>query len=250
LFALSIFILRLSAIFFTRTAKELIVLLILFSASLITAVAQHEPADWNAGTLVFKDSTMTEGFMFHDQKNRSIIFKRKEDDPMEYTFAEMAILSMKYYDRSVSRNREFYVWEVNDDGSTVKVTGLYEVLMVMKSFVVLSRKFGVLPPTRIRDHQGGNSAGIDYDKVEKIFLSGEGTSGELLWLGSPAEGPDRGLPDSQIKPVFVGEVMKKYTFLHWPEVKSFVKKNKLKLKRRSDLMETLVFFQQLEKNDH
>ena len=86
-----------------------------------------------------------EGFIHHDEKLRSIKFKAKLEDEGEMSFAEMAILSMKYYDNNISKTREFYTWEVEDEGSTIQGPALYEVIMVMKNFVVLTRKFGVLP---------------------------------------------------------------------------------------------------------
>ena len=162
-------------------------ILILFLLSLKTALAQHDTltlnSDWNAGVLALKDQTMMEGFIQHDEKMRSIKFKPKLEDEGEMPFAEMAILSMKYYDNNISKTREFYTWDVIDEGSTIQGPALYEVIMVMKNFVVLTRKFGVLPTQERRARQDDvNSGKIEYDKVEKIFLAKEGASAELLSL--------------------------------------------------------------------
>ena len=124
-----------------------------------------------------------EGFISHNEKLRSIKYKAKLQDEEELSFGEMSILSMKYYDNNISKTREFYAWEVEDDGSTIQGPALYEVVMVMKNFVVLSRKFAVLPASGSRNRKDANSSKIEYDKVEKIFLAGEGTKAELLWLG-------------------------------------------------------------------
>ena len=121
-------------------------------------------------------------------------------------------------------------------GSTIQGPALYEVIMVMKNFVVLTRKFGVLPAQR--RHDDVNSAKIEYDKVEKIFLAKEGGSAELLSL-APLENEKPKSPPL-IQPFFAGDVMKKYTGPHWRQVRSFVKKNHLNLKRRADLMEVLT----------
>ena len=87
---------------------------------------------------------------------------------------------------------------------------LYEVIMVMKNFVVLSRKFGVLPTSGSRNRKDGNSSKIEYDKVEKIFLAGEGNKAELLWLAALKDEESKS-PASQVQPFFAAEVMKKYT---------------------------------------
>ncbi len=226
-------------------ATTLTALLILFFVQQKAALAQHDTlkvnSGWNAGVLVLKNQTIKEGFIQHDEKLRSIKFKPKLEDE-EMSFAEMAILSMKYYDNNISKTREFYTWDVIDEGATVQGPALYEVIMVMKNFVVLTRKFGVLPSQG--RHADVNSAKIEYDKVEKIFLAKEGVSAELLSL-APLENEKPKSPPV-IQPFFGGEVMKKYTGSHWHQVKSFVKKNRLNLKRRADLMEALTYYQQIE----
>jgi hypothetical protein len=224
-------------------------LLILFFVQPNIALAQHDTlklnSDWNAGVLAFKDQTLLEGFIQHDEKLRSIKFRPKLGEA-EMSFAEMAILSMKYYDSNISKTREFYTWDVIDEGNTIQGPALYEVIMVMKNFVVLTRKFGVLPTQGRQAHQDDiNSAKIEYDKVEKIFLGKEGSSAMLLSL-APLES-EKPKSSPLIQPFFSFDVMKKYTGPLWPQVKSFVKKNKLNLKLRADLMEALTYYQQIEK---
>ena len=103
----------------------------------------------------------------------------------KYLLLKWRSLSMKYYDNDISKTREFYTWVVIDEGSTIQGPALYEVIMVMKNFVVLTRKFGVLPPQgRHRRKDDINSNKIEYDKVEKFFLAKEGASAELLSLGT------------------------------------------------------------------
>jgi hypothetical protein len=230
------------------TLAALLILLLFVERK--TALAQHHTlklnSNWNAGLLVLKDQTIMEGFIQHDEKLRSIKFKPKSADSLEIPFAETAILSMKYYDHNFSKPREFYTWNVIDEGNTIQGPALYEVIMVMKNFVVLTRKFGVLPTEGRHLRQDDiNSSKIEYDKVEKIFLAKEGTSAELLSL-APLENEKPKSPPL-IQPFFAGNVMKKYTGSHWLEVKSFVKKKRLNLKRKDDLIKTLAYFQQIEK---
>jgi hypothetical protein len=221
-------------------------LLIVFFLSLKTAFSQDDTvklnSDWNAGALVLNDQTIMEGFIQHDEKLRSIKFKPKLQDEEEMSFSEMKILSMKYYDKNISKTREFYTWDVIDEGSTIQGPALYEVIMVMKNFVVLTRKFGVFPTQGRRDDV--NSTKIEYDKVEKIFLAKEGASAELLSLAQLENEKPKSPP--LIQPFFGAEVMKKYTGSHWRQVKSFVKENQLNLKRRADLMEALTYYQRIE----
>jgi len=186
-----------------------------------------------------------EGFINHNEKLRSIKFKVKLQDDDELSLAEMSILSMKYYDNKISKTREFYTWEVEDDGSTIQGPAVYEVIMVMKNFVVLSRKFAVLPMSGSRKGKDGNSSKIEYDKVEKIFLAGEGSKAELLWLAALKDEESES-PASQVQPLFAADVMKKYTASYWRDIKLLVKNDRLDLERRADLMKVLTYFQQLE----
>jgi hypothetical protein len=239
--------LRLAANFSKIPATELTILLILFFIH-VTGLAQDyvlkSNSDWNSGVLKLKDGTIMEGFIHHDEKVRSIKFKAKLQSEEELSFGEMSILSMKYYDNNISKTREFYAWEVEDDGSTIQGPAVYEVVMVTKNFVVLTRKFAVLPTSGIRHRTDENSSKIEYDKVEKIFLAGEGTKAELLWLAA-LKGEESKLA-SQVQPFFAADVMKKYTGSYWRDVKSFVKKDRLDLERKIDLMKALTYFQQLE----
>jgi hypothetical protein len=243
--------LRLAANFLKRPATELSILMLLLLVQLDRAIAQHDSltsnSNWNSGLLTLKDHSTLKGFIQHDEKLRSIKFRTKlDDEDAQSILTERRILSMEYYDREISKVRKFYTWDVEDDGSTIQGPALYEVVMATKNFVVLTRRYGVLPTDRSAKGKNANSVKIEFDKVEKIFLASEGVPGELLWLGPLLEKPEPGSPVSQIKPFFAGEVMKKYTQSHWQEVKSFVKKNRLNLKRKSDLMETLSFYQRTE----
>ena len=240
---------RLATNFLKIPASTLTALLIFFFVQLKTALAQHDTLKlnsyWHAGVLALKDQTIMEGFIQHDEKLRSIKFKPKLENEEEMSIAEMAILSMKYFDNNVSKTREFYTWSVIDEGSTIQGPALYEVIMVMKNFVVLTRKFGVLPAQGRHWRQDDvNSAKIEYNKVEKIFLAREGASAALLSLAPLKNEKPKSPPP--IQPFFAADVMKKYTGSHWRQVKSFVKKNKLNLKRRDDLMEALTYYQQIE----
>ena len=239
---------RLATKFLKASARELNILLILFFIH-FTGLAQHDAlkanSGWNAGILTLKDQTILEGFISHNEKLRSIKFKANLQDEAEMSYAEWSILSMKYFDKTISKTREFYTWEVEDDGSTIQGPAVYEVIMVLKNFVVLSRKFAVLPTSGIRDRKDVNSSKIEYDKVEKIFLAGQGSKAELVWLAA-LKGEGSKSSTSQVQPFFAADVMKKYTASYWRDVKSFVKKERLDLDHKTDLMKALAYFQQLE----
>jgi hypothetical protein len=124
--------LRLATKFLKTSARELNVLLILFFIH-FTGLAQHDTlkanSGWNSGVLTLKDQTILEGFISHNEKLRSIKFKANLQDEAEMSYAEMSILSMKYFDKTISKTRAFYIWEVEDDGSTIQGPAVYEVII-------------------------------------------------------------------------------------------------------------------------
>ena len=204
------------------------------------------PSRWNAGVLTLKNETTLQGFIQHNEKFRSIKFREKLDDEEQSNVGEGRIQSMEYYDGSISKTKKFLSWDVEEDANTIQGAALYEVIMITDNFIVLSRKFGVLPDARLLKGNDTDDGKLEYDKVEKIFLAAEGGRGKLLWLGPVSEITDLQSPVADITPFFDGNVLRKYTGSYWREVKSYIKKNRLKLKQRSDLVQVLSFYQGLE----
>jgi hypothetical protein len=240
--------LRFAVDFLNPSAAELTILLLIF---FMPVAAQDDPimqSHWNAGVLTLKNETTLKGFIHHNEKFRSIRFREKLDDEEESNVGEGRILSMEYYDTNTSKNKKFFSWDVEEDGNTIQGAALYEVIMVTDNFIVLSRKFGVLPDTRMGKGKDTGNSKLEYDKIEKIFLAAEGGRGKLLWLGPVSEISELKSPVAQIAPFFDGDVLRKYTGSYWREVKSYIKKNRLKLKQRSDLVQVLNFYQGLERD--
>ncbi|HEX6227241.1 MAG TPA: hypothetical protein VFZ52_22645, partial [Chryseolinea sp.] len=199
-----------------------------------------------SGVLTFKDQTTWKGYVFHDEKFRSIKFRKDAAVGEGSTIAEGRLLSMEYQDAITSKTRKFCSWDVEEDANTIQGPALYEVVLLTKKFIVLSRKYAVLPAhPRARD-SGGHTGKIEYDQVEKIFLAPEDGQGRLLWLGPVYSSGQGEAKMSQVNPFFDGNVLKKFTGSHWRQIKSFVKKRRLTLKHKPELMETLLYFQKLE----
>lgn len=201
---------------------------------------------WNSGVLTFKDQTTLKGYILHDEKFRSIKFRKWPADDDVSTISEGRLLSMEYYDAIVFKTRKFSSWEVEEDPNTIHGPALYEIVLVTKKFFVLSRKYAIIPMrTRARE-SGGQAEKIEYDKVEKIFLASEHDQGRLLWLG-PVRTLGQGKSNiAQVSPFFDGNLLKKFTVTHWREIRSFARKKRLNLKHKPELMETLLYYQKLE----
>ena len=85
-----------------------------------------------------------------------------------------------------------------------------------------------------------------YCPFEKLFFAAEDGQGRLLWLGAVYSSGQGNSKISEVNPYFDGNVLKKFTGSHWREIKSFVKKRRLTLKHKPELMETLLYYQKLE----
>lgn len=207
------------------------------------AQRNSEDVKWNYGTLLLSDSTMLNGFIQNNEKFRLVKFKKLLTDTAEIPFQERRILSMQFFDSTLSTTRNFFTLEIQDEGSLYHGPVLFEVIMVMKNFVVLSRKFGVLPNDKAKGR--GDDTPIEYDQVEKIFLAGEDSKAELLLLTVLMDSKDVRKQDHLIEPFFDWDVLKKFTGSKWNDVKAYIKKNRLNVYRKGDLLATLAYYRQL-----
>jgi hypothetical protein len=232
------------------TVKKLIVSYLLAIQFLYLpgfSFAQKDSLDlklkWYAGTLLLDDSTSLRGFVQNNEKFRLIKFRQRLDAGEEMSFQEKRILSMQFFDSTLSKDRNFFTLEIEDESSLYQGPVLFEVVMVMKDFVVLSRKFGVLPDEKPKKIEPSK---IEYDQVEKVFLAGEDSKAQLLLLMVLPDNNKTRKAVVPIEPFFDWDVLKKFTGTKWNDVKAYIKKNSLNVYRKSDLLNALEYYQRLE----
>ena len=210
---------------------------------------------WRDGTIVVDVDTKLKGFIRHNDKMGLVKFKeRLSDDVEEISFHERNIMSMEYYDSDISQYRKFALLKVKDDDSGFQGAIFFEIIMELKAFSVLSKKHSVNPAFRARQFDTGNGSftylkKVGYEQFELICLVGSDAEIKVLSVTNNFAKNKTSPFAEKRKPYFKASLMKKYLGPKWKQVNSFVKSNRLKLKRRADLIRALEYYAQLESGE-
>jgi hypothetical protein len=204
---------------------------------------------WNKGEIILDDNSILKGYIRNNDKLGLVKFKKELTDDEERSFHEKRISSMEYFDEEISKKRKFYTFNV-DDGTGLPGAILFEIVMEMNHFAVLSKKQRVVPAVRNYSNDTPLSyRKVGYEQLERIYLVGEDAKAELLLAVTEFERDKAAVFAQPIAVVFNKKVLEKYTGSKKDEIKDFVKKNKLHLKRKDDVLMTLDYFYQLEKSE-
>jgi hypothetical protein len=204
-------------------------------------------AEWNAGFIELIDNSVRKGFIQHNDGLRLIRFKTNLTDAEELSFHEKRILAMEYFDTATSKKRRYYTLNIREEDSGFTGAVLFEIILEMKAFAVVSRRYAAQQSIRkrsssskLRDSKESNN------KFERIYIVDQGGKVELL---STVAIPEKGKSKPVARPVepFLDQaVLAKYTGSKWRTVKAHVKEKRLHLKKKPDLLKALAYYQQLE----
>jgi hypothetical protein len=206
-------------------------------------------AKWNAGFIELVDNSVRKGFIQYIDGVRLIKFKTYLNEPEELSFHEKRILAMEYFDAAMSKNRRFYTLNIREEDSGFTGAVLFEIVMEMKAFAVVSRRYIGQQSTRKR--RSSESKRLrdfkeSYNKFERIYIVDHGGKVELLSTVAVTE-KEKSKPVARpVEPFLDQAVLAKYTGSKWRTVKTYVKEERLHLKKKPDLLKALAYYQQLE----
>jgi hypothetical protein len=206
---------------------------------------------WADGSVMLKDGTEIKGVIKHNDKAELLHFQNGDDTR---TLTPRGVVAFEYYDEEVSGQRLFYSLEYADEESGIKKYHFFEVLREFKSFAVLS----TTSPIKIEQKSSTNSAfatnpgtlnyeRLEYSQVETIVFMNE--HGDLEPYVRIVEKDIDGawFDYDKTKNKFIDkEVFGKYAGKNWTAILQFADENKLKFKRRTDLMKALNHLATLE----
>jgi hypothetical protein len=230
----------------------LIVLVVLITSPAKRAFCQTDSIgihrEWNEGFIQLVDKSFRKGFIQHNHTQRLIKFKTNLRDIAQSSFHEKRILSMEYFDAAESKTRRFYTLNVKEEDSGFDGAVLFEIIMEMKTFAVVSRLYALRPPTRSgssKKKSQGNPQESD-NQVERIYIvHQEGHVEQLLIVPVPGKGKSKPVA-RPVEPVLDLTVLKKFTGSKWQMMKAYVKDERLHLKKKPDLLKALQYYQHLE----
>jgi hypothetical protein len=205
-------------------------------------------AEWNAGFIELIDNSVRKGFIQHNDGLRLIKFKTNSTDAEELSFHEKRILAMEYFDAATSKKRRFYTLNIREEDSGFTGAVLFEIILEMKAFAVVSRRYVGQQSIRKRSSSSKKlrDSKESHNKFERIYIVDQGGKVELL---STVAVPEKGKTKPVARPVepfFDQAVLAKYTGSNWRTVKAHVKEKRLHLKKKADLLKALTYYQQLE----
>lgn len=166
----------------------------------------------------------------------------------ELSYHEKRILTMEYFDTELSKKRKFYTLNIKEVDSGYAGAVLFEIIMEMKDFAVLSKRYAV---QKARESSGGyredaRDAKIGYQQFESIYLVDDEAKVELLWTANVFDRGNAKPLTSPVPPFLDQDVLSKFTGSKWREVKDYIKEKRLHIKERADLLEALAYYKQLE----
>ena len=217
--------------------------LIIFTITLSEgAFSQQDSVDiskeWNGGFIQLSDKSLRHGFIQYNHTRRLIRFKGNLNDGEELSFQEKRVLAMEYFDAAESKKRRFYTLNVKEEDSGFVGAVLFEIIMEMKAFAVVSRLY---PTSRV-----GKGSSQNDNLLERIYVVDHKGNVELSST-LPVVRRGKSKPVARpVEPFLDHAVLKKFVGPKWKMVKAHVKEKRLHLKRKPDLIKALEFYHKLE----
>jgi hypothetical protein len=226
--------------------------LLIFCGFSLPAFAQFDSlgikVKWCTGKIMFEDNSRMTGYIKYNDKLGLIAFKENINDE-DLPLSENRIQAMEFFDEELSKNKKFMSFYMRDDESGWSGKMLFEVILEVKEFAVLSKLGRVNHAIRDKNYNVARTppryVKVGYEQFESIYLVDRNGKLEKLLVTSVFE-KDKFRSGSALKPQLNKEVLKKYLGLGWEQVNEFAKKNGLNLKERTELIKALEYFRDLE----
>jgi hypothetical protein len=212
---------------------------ILFFLTLFNSAEAQDPRHkiWSEGLIHLDDETTLRGLIHYDVNIRLIKFRRGAEDIDELALHEKRIRLMSYADTTHGVTRNFKAILVSEKDSGFKGSVLFEVLIEMKEFSVVSRMYPIKPGTKLPTRLQNDN------HYENIYIVKEKGEIELLATFTPGR---YGMNMGRISPHLNDTLLKRAMGARWEIVKAYVKEQRLRLKSKDGLLEALKYYQQLQ----
>jgi hypothetical protein len=205
---------------------------------------------WNKGSVKLIDGTNLVGLVKYNEINALISFKEDEDSKESRTFKTTKVYSISFIDASSGKQRNFFSFDHNIDGKERVL--LFEVLKEFKDWAVLARK-GKVEALEGKNDTGYNNEGLPAGKntravlsqAEGIYAINEDGKIELFQITSHLEVDGLLMDYSDDNSKIERDILKKYLKSYFEDVEQYAKQNKLKIKRRPDLLKALDYYETL-----
>ncbi len=207
---------------------------------------------WHKGHILLSTNEVVNGYIQNNDKLGLINFKESLDDTESISFQDKSILAMEYLDAELNKIRKFVTLNVNDEETGKQRLILLDILIEFKHFAVVSKIYSVEPAIRKRVNSYTMEtyhAKVGYEQFEYLYVVDDDGEIKTLQITSSME-KAKMKPFAKTSRDFIDrDLLKKHIGLKWNEVKDYISQNNLKLNLKSDLLQTLEFYGELENSD-
>lgn len=203
---------------------------------------------WNKGFLVLNDDRTLPGLIKHNVKLGLVKFKSNPQET-EQSFLERNIKMIEYFDSEISKTRKFARFNVNDlSASEQRIKDdVFEILMEFPDFAILCKAYPVNPSVKhYSNGYGGSTPVMDgYEQYEGIYLVNEDGIAECVLMEVAVEKSHQNRP-AKVRGFYEKNLIEKYTGSKWPQVREYVKKNKLRLGKKEDMLKAFEYYSEIK----
>ena len=195
------------------------------------------------GIVLLNDGTEVSGdIVFNDNDGIVTVYVGDESQ----SFNARRFVRFEYYDEGAGRRKRFYSLEFDDPETGLRDMQIFEVLKELPSFAVLCRIDRVKTEARrgILEPQGSpllvDRKNKKFTQTETVyFVSNEGEFRPYLrWVKKEFDGDLLDYNESNTWVLDPG-LLEKYTGLHYGTLEEYARANKLKFRRKPDLIKLL-----------
>jgi hypothetical protein len=241
---------------------SIFIFLLFFQSTLAQVQGLHVDSTWRSGDVLLSNNTILKGHFQFDSYSAIVSFKEDSEDEPD-SFDKSKVVAMEIFDSELQMTRRFARLEYKSkDG--IQSSALCEFVMETKTFFVLSQEFLQAEGKLV---QGRTLSGMPYGAPttvnrghslnERIFFMEKGSEllEEVLFVPKMIFVRRNFVYGGLDGPVFNDAVMEKYLQSYWPEIKTYMKANKIKLKKyiyedakvRDEPFQVLGYYVRLER---
>jgi hypothetical protein len=205
-------------------------------------------SEWNKGFLILNNGTQFSGLIQNNVRLGLIKFKANSKEG-EQSFLDRNIKMVEYFDSETSKTRRFARFNTKDLNSPegrIKEE-VFEILMEFSDFAILSKTYPVNPLVkRYTDGYGASTAQIvGYEQNEGIYSVNEEGLAERLLMVVSVEKLHQKKP-AKVRGMYDEKLIKKCMGSEWPRVQAYIKKKKLVLNKKADLLKAFEYYSEIK----
>jgi len=244
--------------------KKILALILLCVSSLsaqdLTDAITSNRIEWAEGTVLLSDGTELKGLIKYNDQLGILSYMNGD---ISKSFISRNVLGFDFFDAYQNTQRYFYSLPYEDEEDDVVKPLFFEVMKQFSSFAVLTRKAEVdYKRKTMSSGPGINSPSPTWSytvntlsQIETVyFMDADGTIEPYSMITTESRDYNEDIltlfrdKDGKTKNKLLNkDLLEKYTQEHYSTLMNYVAEKKLKLKRKSDLLKLLDYYELISK---